>query len=180
MTYVDPFIDAKTRVAKVRAEINNKDLRLKPEMFTNGVLQSKIAEGQTALIIPKTAVLWTGKRAVVYTKVQDRESPTFLYREIVLGPEAGAFYVVKEGLEAGEEIATNGVFKIDAAAQLIGLPSMMNPQGGDTSTGHNHGEMNMNEQAEGNMQHAMFNVSGNCGMCEETIETAAMSLDGGE
>ncbi len=178
VTYVDPIIDSKTRVAKVRAEINNKDLRLKPEMFTNGVLQSKIAEGQTALIIPKSAVLWTGKRAVVYTKVQERESPTFLYREIVLGPEAGAFYVVKEGLDAGEEIATNGVFKIDAAAQLIGLPSMMNPKGGEASTGHNHGEMDMNDHTEGNTQHAMFNVSGNCGMCEETIETAAMSLDG--
>ncbi len=178
VTYIDPIIDAKTRVAKVRAEINNKDLRLKPEMFTNGVLQSKIAEGQTAVIIPKTAVLWTGKRAVVYTKVRDRESPTFLYREIVLGPEAGAFYVVKDGLEPGEEIATNGVFKIDAAAQLIGLPSMMNPQVVDASTGHNHGEMNMNEQAERNMQYAMFNVSGNCGMCEETIEAAAMSLNG--
>ncbi len=178
VTYVDPFIDSKTRVAKVRAEINNKDLRLKPEMFANGVLQSKIAEGQTAVIIPKSAVLWTGKRAVVYTKVQERESPTFLYREIILGPEAGAFYVVKGGLKPGEEIATNGVFKIDAAAQLIGLPSMMNPEAGKVSTGHNHSEMNMNDQAEGNTQHAMFNVSGNCGMCEETIETAAMSLDG--
>ncbi|MCW3788686.1 efflux RND transporter periplasmic adaptor subunit [Plebeiibacterium sediminum] len=178
VTYVDPFIDSKTRVAKVRAEINNKDLRLKPEMFTNGVLQSKIAEGQTAIIIPKSAVLWTGKRAVVYTKVQERESPTFLYREIVLGPEAGAFYVVKEGLEPGEEIATNGVFKIDAAAQLMGLPSMMNQVADNESSRHHHGEMNMNDQAEGNMEHAMFNVSGNCGMCKETIETAAMSLDG--
>nr|WP_321409118.1 efflux RND transporter periplasmic adaptor subunit [uncultured Carboxylicivirga sp.] len=198
VTYVDPFIDSKTRVAKVRAEINNKDLHLKPEMFTNGLLQSKIAESQTALIIPKSAVLWTGKRAVVYTKVQERESPTFLYREIVLGPEAGAFYVVKEGLEPGEEIATNGVFKIDAAAQLEGKPSMMNPDGGKVSTGHNHGgtkmddssnddhsEMNMDMsdknddfKMKADLEHEMFKVSGNCEMCKATIEKAANSLEG--
>jgi Cu(I)/Ag(I) efflux system membrane fusion protein len=59
----------------------------------------------------------------------------------VLGPEAGAFFVVAEGLEEGEEIAVNGVFKIDAASQLIGLPSMMNPEGSMASTGHDHGNM---------------------------------------
>ncbi|WP_262326642.1 efflux RND transporter periplasmic adaptor subunit [Carboxylicivirga litoralis] len=160
VTYVDPFIDAQTRVAKVRAEISNKELRLKPEMFTNGVLESNIAEGQKAVLIPKSAVLWTGKRAVVYTKVQERESPTFLYREIVLGPEAGDYYVVKEGLEPGEEIATNGVFKIDAAAQLIGLPSMMNAP--DVKK----------------LQTETFTVAGNCEMCQSRIEKAALTVFG--
>ena len=51
----------------------------------------------------------------------------------------GDFYVVKSGLQEGEEIATNGVFRIDAAAQLAGKPSMMNPEGTKVSTGHNHG-----------------------------------------
>ncbi|NOR86343.1 MAG: DUF3347 domain-containing protein, partial [Bacteroidales bacterium] len=62
-----------------------------------------------------------------------------IYREIELGPEAGSFYVVAHGLNEGEEIAFNGVFKIDASAQLAGKPSMMNPDGGKVSTGHNHG-----------------------------------------
>jgi Cu(I)/Ag(I) efflux system membrane fusion protein len=65
----------------------------------------------------------------------------FQYREIDLGPLAGDFYVVSTGLSDGEEIAINGVFKIDAAAQLAGKPSMMNPGGGKTSTGHDHGNM---------------------------------------
>ncbi|WP_430815658.1 efflux RND transporter periplasmic adaptor subunit [Carboxylicivirga sp. RSCT41] len=160
VTYVDPFIDAKTRVAKVRAEIGNKELRLKPEMFASGVLESKIANEQKAVIIPKSAVMWTGKRAVVYTKVEERESPTFLYREIVLGPEAGAFYVVKEGLEPGEEIATNGVFKIDAAAQLVGLPSMMNAP--DSK----------------NLKKETFTVAGNCEMCKDRIEKTAKTIYG--
>ncbi|KOH44819.1 efflux RND transporter periplasmic adaptor subunit [Sunxiuqinia dokdonensis] len=143
VSYIDPFIDAATRVARVRVELSNKKEQLKPEMFANGIVKSNIAEKSSEILIPKSSILWTGKRAVVYVKVVDRETPTFLYREIDLGPEAGAFYVVADGLQAGEEIAVNGVFKIDAAAQLQGLPSMMNPEGGVVSTGHNHGGMDM-------------------------------------
>ena len=131
--YIDPFIDEKTRVAKVRIELNNPKLELKPEMFANGILRSKI-KSTNDLLIPKSAILWTGKRAVVYVKVPNRKQPTFVYREIVLGPEAGNFYVVASGLQEGEEIAVNGVFKIDAAAQLAGKPSMMNPEGGKINT----------------------------------------------
>ena len=135
VTYVDPFINAKTRVAKVRVEQSNPKLELKPEMFANGILESKM-EKNNELLIPKSAVLWTGKRAVVYVKVPNRKKPSFQYREIDLGSLAGDFYIVNSGLEEGEEIAVNGVFKIDAAAQLAGKPSMMNPEGGKVSTGH--------------------------------------------
>ena len=110
-------------------------------MFTSGVLHSVIAESSDHLLIPKSSILWTGKRAIVYVKVPDRDTPSFLYREITLGPEAGNFYVVADGLEEGEQIAVNGVFKIDAAAQLEGKPSMMNPEGGRVSLGHDHGSM---------------------------------------
>lgn len=195
VTFIDPFIDAKTRVAQVRVELNNSDLALKPEMFANGVLISQIAENTNELLIPKSAILWTGKRAVVYVKVSNRETASFVYRELVLGPEAGNFYVVKEGLYEGETIAINGVFKIDAAAQLAGKTSMMNPEGGMASTSHNHGDMNMqnesgsksitmqtnehtNHKMEANLEHAMFKVSGNCEMCKDRIEKTAMELDG--
>ena len=135
VTFIDPLINPTTRVAKVRVELNNPGLEIKPEMFVNGYIQSKIAASSKDLLIPKSAVLWTGKKAVVYVKKPNTTDPTFNYRQIVLGPEAGDFYVVARGLEAGEEIATNGVFKIDAASQLQGLPSMMNPEGGDSSAG---------------------------------------------
>jgi len=139
--FIDPFINANTRVAQVRVELSNAGLILKPEMFANGILTSKHAEKANEILIPKSSVLWTGKRAVVYVKIPEREIPSFIYREITLGPEAGNFYVVSEGLNEGEEIALNGVFKIDAAAQLAGKPSMMNPEGGKVITGHQHGDM---------------------------------------
>jgi Cu(I)/Ag(I) efflux system membrane fusion protein len=130
--FIDPFMDAATRVAKARVELNNPRQEVKPEMFVNGYIESKIAENSKDILVPKSAVLWTGKKAVVYVKKPNAENPTFNYREIVLGPDADNFYVVADGLNEGEEIAVNGVFKIDAAAQLQGLPSMMNPEGGDS------------------------------------------------
>lgn len=135
VAFIDPFLNAATRVAKVRVELNNPNQEVKPEMFVNGYIESKIAGKSQDILVPKSAVLWTGKKAVVYVKKPYAENPTFNYREIVLGPEAGSFYVVAEGLSEGEEIAVNGVFKIDAAAQLQGLPSMMNPEGGDSGAG---------------------------------------------
>ena len=151
VSYIDPFINAKTRVAQVRVEMQNSNLKFKPEMFVNGILQSKVASSSEQLLIPKTSILWTGKRAIVYVKVPNRETPSFIYREITLGAEAGSFYVVASGLEEGEEIASNGVFKIDASAQLLGKPSMMNPDGGKVSTGHNHGGKKMTDEEMENM-----------------------------
>ncbi len=146
ITYIDPFLDPNTRVAYVRVEINNYTRELKPEMFVNGVIHPNISGNKKDLLIPKTAVLWTGKRSVVYVKVPGREQTSFIYREIVLGPEAGDLYVVKEGLLEEEEIAINGVFKIDAAAQLEGKQSMMNPEGNSMKMEHNHTmDMDMNK-----------------------------------
>ncbi len=139
ITFIDPFINPKTRVANVRVEMSNASGLLKPDMFANGIITSKLPITGEVILVPKSAVLWTGKRAVVYIKLPNREHNSFIYREVILGEDAGEFYVIKEGLEEGEEIATNGVFKIDAAAQLAGKKSMMNPTGGKVATGHNHG-----------------------------------------
>jgi Cu(I)/Ag(I) efflux system membrane fusion protein len=147
VSFIDPFINGRTRVAQVRVELENKNLEIKPEMFTSGILESNIANSFDEILIPKTSILWTGKRAVVYVKVPERENPSFLYREIVLGPEAGKFYVVSEGLEEGDEIAVNGVFKIDAAAQLSGLKSMMNPEGVKISSALDHSSTTMADEA---------------------------------
>ncbi len=146
VSYIDPVINSRTRVAQVRVITSNSGQALKPEMFVTGKLISQKAGSTDELLIPKTSILWTGKRAVVYVKVPNREIPSFIYREITLGPEAGDYYVVAEGLSEGERIAVNGVFKIDASAQLAGKPSMMNPAGGKISTGHNHGGKTMTDE----------------------------------
>jgi Cu(I)/Ag(I) efflux system membrane fusion protein len=83
--------------------------------------------------------MWTGERSVVYVKNATSDKMDFMMRMVTLGTSLGDSYLIKEGLEVGEEIATNGTFSIDAAAQLAGKPSMMNPEGGASNTGHNHG-----------------------------------------
>jgi Cu(I)/Ag(I) efflux system membrane fusion protein len=90
------------------------------------------------LVIPASAPLITGKRAIVYVVVPDREKPTFEGREIVLGPRAGDYYLVRRGLKEGERIVTKGGFKIDAELQIQAKPSMMTPEGGGGGGGHAH------------------------------------------
>lgn len=147
ITYIDPFVSASTRVAKVRVEIKNPSHKLIPEMYANGIVKAKIVNKNDALVIPKSAVLWTGKRSVVYVKVPHKKIISFVYREIILGADLGNFYIVTKGLKDGEEIATNGVFRIDASAQLLGQKSMMNPEGGKVSTG-GHAGMDMGDDAK--------------------------------
>ncbi|MCX6329210.1 MAG: efflux RND transporter periplasmic adaptor subunit [Bacteroidia bacterium] len=132
--FIDPFIDPVTRVAKVRVEIENKSGKLKPEMFAAGIVSSTLDEYRKNVVIPRSAVLWTGKRSIVYVKQPGTDEPIFKIREIGLGPMLGENYVVTDGLSEGEEIVTSGTFSVDAAAQLEGKPSMMNPGGGITSS----------------------------------------------
>ena len=77
------------------------------------------------LVVPATAVLRTGKRAVVYVKDPDAQRPTYRGRDVVLGPRAGDFYLVRSGLREGEEVVVHGAFKIDSELQIRGEVSMM-------------------------------------------------------
>ena len=83
------------------------------------------------LVIPKTAPLITGKRAIVYVENINDETGVHRYegREIVLGARAGEDYIVESGLKEGEMVVTKGNFKIDSALQIQAKPSMMNPAG---------------------------------------------------
>ena len=94
---------------------------------------------EAPLIVPASAVLRTGKRAVVYVENPESDRPSFEGREIVLGLRAGDYFIVKSGLEAGERVVSHGAFKIDSALQIQAKPSMMNPSGGGPVPGHNHG-----------------------------------------
>jgi membrane fusion protein, copper/silver efflux system len=134
VTFIDPVINPKSRVAGVRAELDNPKDLLKPEMLASGSLKTMLPGSGEQLLVPKSAVLWSGKKAVVYVLTNDHQN-MFRFTEITLGADAGNAYVVLDGLNDGELVATNGVFKIDAAAQLKGEKSMMNPTGGKQSMG---------------------------------------------
>ena len=90
------------------------------------------------LVIPAKAPLVTGKRAVVYVKLANRDKPTFEGREVILGPRAGEEYIVLAGLAEGDEVVTRGNFKIDSQLQIDAKPSMMNPQVEPSGVSHRH------------------------------------------
>jgi len=94
-------------------------------------------KAERPLVIPATAPLITGKRAVVYVAIPKREGH-YEGREIVLGERAGDYYIVREGLSEGEMVVVNGNFKIDSALQILAKPSMMSPEGGAPPPGHQH------------------------------------------
>lgn len=106
-----------------------------------GYVDAEDKDHEPPLVIPASAPLITGKRAVVYVKVPDTDKPTFEGREIVLGPRLKDHYIVQSGLEEGEEVVVKGNFKIDSALQLQAKPSMMSPEGGVMTGGHQHGEI---------------------------------------
>lgn len=126
ITFIDRLINPTTRAASVRAEITNPGLKLKPEMFVTARIRTNAKSAASGISVPRTAVLWSGKRSVIYVKIPDAKLPTFEMREVTLGPRMGDNFIIEAGLQAGEEIVTNGVFAIDAAAQLSGQFSMMN------------------------------------------------------
>lgn len=124
--YIDPILDNNTRTVSVRATLQNRDDLLKPGMIITSKLKVDSNTTNELLIsVPKSAVMWTGKRSIVYVKTSSI-TPIFELREVILGNEVGEYYEVLNGLKSGDEIVFNGTFTVDAAAQLQGKTSMMN------------------------------------------------------
>ncbi len=126
--FIDPILNERTRTVAVRATLNNRDGLFKPGMFVKGYIESSKETGDdfsNLLMVPATAVMWTGERSVVYLKV-NKDKPIFRMREVELGDRNGDMFVVNSGLQKGDEVVTNGTFTVDAAAQLQGKKSMMN------------------------------------------------------
>lgn len=182
VAFIAPVLDPVSRTFKVRVNVKNSDLMLRPGMFVTATVKARLAAGgvvldpelkgkwispmhpeivkdgpgpcdvcgmdlvpaedfgylvtetEPPLIVPATAVLRTGRRAVVYVELPDRDEPVYEGREIVLGPRAGDVYLVASGLEEGERVVVNGAFKLDSTLQLQAKPSMMSaqPEGKDS------------------------------------------------
>ena len=170
VTFIDPVLNEQTRTTIVRTEISNTKGLLRPGMFAQAKVSSNISK-EKALLVPKSAVLWTGKKSVVYVEEKHEKSAAYHYREISLGVDTGTHYVVLDGLSEGESVVKNGAFKIDAAAQLKGSTSMMNPDGGKVSTGHNHGESSEAMNTAKEDEHTNHNTS------NEVTRNMSMSVD---
>ncbi|WP_310994177.1 efflux RND transporter periplasmic adaptor subunit [Aequorivita marina] len=136
IAFIDPSLNTQSRTVSVRATLDNKEGIFKPGMFVTS--QVAISEGvdNSQISILASAVLWTGNRSLVYVKTNPNQ-PIFEMREVDLGAKNGEMIAIVNGLSAGEEVVVNGTFTVDAAAQLQGKKSMMNPEG--EIENHDHG-----------------------------------------
>ena len=191
ISFIDPVIDPITRIAKVRIELSNASGNFKPEMLATGIVKTKLEHKGNAIVVPQSAVLWTGKRSLVYVKTPNTTEPTFKMREVTLGNYLQNSYEIVEGLSEGEEVVTNGTFSVDAAAQLAGKVSMMNDNAGtkvnsmqemDMSESSNSDSKEQKEmknmKMDENIEHANFKVNGLCEMCKDRIESTSKKIPG--
>ncbi len=139
--FINPTLDPMTRTVQVRAIVNNTNRQLKPETFATAIVNTTTASDDASaqsLLVPATAVLFTGTRAVVYVQLPSEEGPLFEGREITIGQRVGDQYIVVEGLNEGDMVVTNGAFRLDSELQIQAKPSMMSApdRSSSVSTGH--------------------------------------------
>ncbi len=113
--YVYPELSGDTRTARVRFTLPNPNGQLKPKMFTN--VEIKIDLGKR-LVIPKSAVIDTGMRKIVYV---DKGEGYFEPREVLLGLKDDENIEVLKGLQSGENVVSSATFLIDSESKLKGV-----------------------------------------------------------
>ncbi|MHC5082584.1 MAG: efflux RND transporter periplasmic adaptor subunit [Planctomycetota bacterium] len=124
----------------IKEEADKCDICEMPLVRTEsiGYVSDDPERSEKPLVIPVSAALITGTRAIVYVEVPGSEKPTFEGRQVVLGPRAGDYYLVRSGLTEGEQVVVKGSFKIDSSLQIMAKPSMMSPDdaGGEQEQDH--------------------------------------------
>ncbi|MEO0814459.1 MAG: efflux RND transporter periplasmic adaptor subunit, partial [Myxococcota bacterium] len=125
--FIEPEVDGASRTARARVVLGNENGLLRPGMFAQAIVRSASIDGDSKmpLVIPTSAPLFTGKRALVYVEFEHPEGPTYAPRTVRLGPRSGDVYPVVAGLSEGERVVTRGAFAIDADLQIRGGDSMM-------------------------------------------------------
>jgi len=103
IVYVGDVVDQTTRTIKVRCNVTNRDLKLKPEMFAR--VRLKTGSSTPVLALPKEAVIEVGGQAFVFVQAADGR---YVRRPVVTGTMAGDTIQIREGLQAGERVVVKG------------------------------------------------------------------------
>lgn len=113
ITFVNPFIDQETRTAKVRIEIENHDLGLKPGMFADAIIGYSLPK---RLVVPESSVIRSGTREYVFVKGKEGELRPVIVKTGALSGDG--YLEILSGLKKGDEVVTSANFLIDSESQL--------------------------------------------------------------
>ncbi len=123
VTFIAPTVDPVTRTVKVRVELPNPAMDLKPEMFAEVMFHHMT---MNVIAVPESAVLQTGTRSIVFVAKGDGK---FEPREVTTGTKADAWYEIKSGITEGEQVVTQANFLIDSESRLKSALAEMNGGG---------------------------------------------------
>ena len=115
VSFIQPVLTGETRTARVRIELPNRGLRLKPDMYVSARITGPAAAPH--IMVPKTAVVDRGQQQFVWVEVAPN---TYEPRSVTVGPRHGEQIVIHAGLNPGDTIVTEGAFLLDSEAQLRG------------------------------------------------------------
>ncbi len=113
ITYAYPTMSMQSRTARVRLELPNSDLGLKPGMYAQIALES--LESEPTLVLPRSAVIATGERTLVFVQ---GDSGELLPREVIPGRTSGQFIQILSGVNVGELVVSSAAFLVDAESNL--------------------------------------------------------------
>ena len=111
--FIEPAANAQTRTVPVHVHVANPGMRLLPGMFVSATFVSRAA--QPSIVIPRSAVLNTGTRKIVYLA---RPNGVFEAREVQVGAASEDLFPVTSGLAMGDKVVLSGNFLIDSQARL--------------------------------------------------------------
>lgn len=130
VTFISPVVEPSSRTVKVRVNVANPDLALKPDMFADVALHSA---GGKSLVIPESAVVETGERQLVFV---DRPDGMLEPREVTLGARTRDGVQVTEGVSAGEKVVTSANFLLDSESSMKAALSAAPSAAGTPGAGH--------------------------------------------
>ncbi|MHB8058339.1 MAG: efflux RND transporter periplasmic adaptor subunit [Desulfuromonadaceae bacterium] len=122
VSFIYPFLDPKTRTVKARVEMLNPGMKLKPDMFVKALIKVPLG---TAIVVPVTAVMDSGKRQTVWVETS---AGMFEPRDVQVGQQTDDKIQILSGLKQGDKVAVSGAYLIDSESQLKGGGSVDHSQ----------------------------------------------------
>lgn len=112
ITFISPSLDPMSKTIKVRAEFNNKNYQLKPEMTVNVKIHSVFGK---SLVVPRTAVIINGQSSIVWL---ERKEGIYIPKEVKIGQPTDEYYPILSGLKFGDKVVVSGAFLLDSESQI--------------------------------------------------------------